>query len=105
MANNLSFTISDLAQQDIESALQYISEELKNGKAARDLYAKIREAFALILQYPAAQPQSSLAIPNNPYNLRKMPIGNYMLYYGITQSEITVLRFIYGGRNIDEKFF
>lgn len=105
MANNLSFTISDLAKQDIENTLQYISEELKNEKAARDLYAKIKEAFALILQYPAAQPQSSLVIPNNPYDLRKMPIGNYMLYYGITLSEITVLRFIYGGRNIDERFF
>lgn len=105
MANNLSFTISDLAKQDIESTLHYISEELKNGKAAKDLYAKIKEAFTLILQYPAAQSQSSLIIPNSPYDLRKMPIGNYMLYYGITQSEITVLRFIYGGRNIDEKFF
>ena len=105
MANNYSFTISDLAKQDIESTLQYISDELKNEKAARDLYVKLKETFALILQYPAAQPQSSLAIPNSPYDLRKMPIGNYMLYYGITPSEITVLRFIYGGRNIDEKFF
>lgn len=37
MANNYSFTISDLAKKDIESPLQYISEELKNGKASRDL--------------------------------------------------------------------
>lgn len=105
MANSLSFTISDLAKQDIESTLRYISDELKNVKAAKDLYAKLNEAFILIQQYPVAQSRSSLVIPDSSYDLRKMPIGNFMLYYGITKSEITVLRFIYGGRNIDEKFF
>ena len=105
MGNNCIFTITDLAKHDIESTLRYLSEELKNAKAARDLYAKLKETFSLIQQFPAAQAKSSLVIQNHPYDLRKIPIGNYLLYYGITQTEIVVLRFLYGGRNIDERFF
>ena len=105
MQQKIKFTITDIARADIEHTLTYIEEQLKNAKAARDLYGKIRDAFGRIALFPSAQPKSALVIPDSQYDLRKVPVGNYILYYGLSEDGVTILRFIYGGRSVDGKYF
>ncbi len=40
MSNKFSYYLTPLAEQDFDSALDYITNQLCNGQAASDLFAK-----------------------------------------------------------------
>ena len=52
MSNKYTFRLTPLAEQDIDSALGYIAENLCNAKAAADLYIKIENAIDTICAFP-----------------------------------------------------
>lgn len=100
-----SIEITESAYNDIDKNLKYINEKLMNTKARDDLYADIQRAIGYIIDFPKAQPQTTLEIHKENYDIRKYFIGNYILYYAITNDKILILRMIYGSRNIDESYF
>ena len=73
MQNSYQYKITFLAESDMEEALSYITNNLCNLKAAKDLYLVTDE------------------------NIRKIIINNFVLIYEIKQEikEIDVLRFRY----------
>lgn len=52
MSNKFSYYLTPLAEQDIDSALDYIANQLCNGQAASDLFAKIENAIENICRFP-----------------------------------------------------
>lgn len=107
MSNKYTFRFTPLAEQDIDSALNYIAETLCNAKAASDLYAEIESAIGQICEFPRSS-SDCLCYLIADENIRHVPVGNYVLIYEIVDElkEIRILRFRYSRmnlRNVDLK--
>lgn len=98
MAFNYSFT--DAAKEDLDEILSYISKELANPKAALTFIDNVEKAISQLIEFP-----QSGSVVENEYikteNIRKVPIGNYMLYYKSddTRSIVVIIRIIYSKRS------
>lgn len=98
MAFDYSFT--DAAKADLDEILSYISIELDNPTAAASFFESVEKTLSQLVEFP-----ESGSIVENEYlaaeNIRKVPIGNYSLYYSpdSVQSTIVIIRIIYSKRN------
>ena len=98
MAFNFSFT--DAAKADLDEILSYISAELANPTAASSFFDSIEKTISQLVEFP-----QSGAIVENEFitaeNIRKVPVGNYMLYYTPDRipSTIVIIRIIYAKRS------
>lgn len=52
MPSKYNYKLTPLAEEDIDSALTYISEQRFNGKAADDLLTKIENTIDRICEFP-----------------------------------------------------
>ena len=97
-----SYQFTDIAKEDIDSTIKYISETLHNPVAAKDLLYKIVNEINYICIYP-----ESFQIVDNKYikykNVRRRIIDNYSLYYIFDKDKeiITFIRFISISRKIN----
>lgn len=100
MVNSLKLLFSPEAKQDLISITDYISDELCNPSAARNLTENIFSA----LSGACAFPDSGLKV-NNEYikdkSVKKLVVDNYLVFYKIIESRdaLLVLRIIYGMQN------
>ena len=98
MAFNFSFT--DAAKADLDEILSYISTELANPTAASSFFDSIEKTISQLVEFP-----QSGAIVENEFitaeNIRKVLVGNYMLYYTPDRipSTIVIIRIIYAKRS------
>lgn len=101
MSNNYTFRITPLAEQDIDSALNYIVVNLCNAKAASDLYLKIEDTIEQICAFPLSS-ENCLCFLIQDENIRHIPVENYVLIYEIVDElkEIRILRFRYSRMNL-----
>lgn len=85
-----------IAEQDLDSALNYISEQLCNIKASNDLYAKIENTISNICAFPRSSHDCKCYLINDE-NIRCSLVNNYALIYEILEDEreIHILRFVY----------
>ena len=89
----------------MEEIIHYISIELANPEAAKQLGRKIFDKINNIRKFP----DSGVPVDNEfltDKSLRKLLVGNYIIYYQAhhpTQT-IYIVRIIYGKRNLDEVF-
>ena len=84
---------------DIEKAVFYIRDVLKNPMAAQRLLDRTEEAILKHLNAPTmAQVYSPTRSRPLPYYW--FPIGNYMVFYMVFDDVIEVRRFIYGARDL-----
>ncbi len=107
MSNKYNYLLTPLAEQDIDSALSYITENLCNAKAATDLYLEIESAIETICSFPRSS-SDCLCYLVTDENIRHIPVSNYVLIYEIVDEikEIRILRFRYSKmnfKNIDLK--
>ena len=86
-----------IAEDDIMGAVEYISYTLAAPEAARDLLLNIDRTVHRIAEYPYA---CELYRTDRPMRdeLRKVPVGNYILYYAVFQDRVEIRRFIHGFR-------
>ncbi len=102
MASN-TFLFTDTAEKDLDDTLSYISKELCNPIAAKNLFFKIGETIDRICDFPESCP-----LVENEYvvskDIRKAVIDNYIMYYAFEEDShnISILRIVYGRRNLDE---
>ena len=102
MASN-SFQFTDIATEDLDNTLSYISKELCNPVAAKNLFVKIEETIDRICDFPESCP-----VVENDYvvskDIRKAVIDNYIMYYLFQEDKrlVSILRIVYGRRNLDE---
>ena len=95
--------IAPHALQQIDSALQYIAEELKSPTAAKNLLKKIYEEVTLIGLYPFSKTKVSWEKLSGKY--RKFFVGNYVGVYTVNEekSEVIILAFRYAPSGLGDR--
>ncbi|MCH5348042.1 MAG: type II toxin-antitoxin system RelE/ParE family toxin [Oscillospiraceae bacterium] len=88
-------------KDDLDSILEYISQQLFNSSAADRLMKKAEEKVRSIKENPFLYPiyhDEILAGKGYRYTV----VSNYILFYTVDQENkiVSVLRLIYGGQNI-----
>ena len=98
-----SYRFTEKAEQDFDEILQYISVDLVNPAAAQNLGRKIFEQIDMVRAFP-----NSGTLVDNEFlsdkSVRKLSVDNYIIYYKVHYDEkmISVIRIVYGKRNLDE---
>ncbi len=96
------FQLTEHARRDVRETVNYIRNELDNGKAAKTLLGDINKCMEKVCAFPA-----SGALVVNDFLprmiIRKKVVGNYVLYYMVEKEKkmIWVLRIVYGARNME----
>lgn len=101
MPSKYNYKLTPLAEEDIDSVLTYISEQLFNGKAADDLLTKIENTIGRICEFPYSFADCTYFLIKDE-KIRHVVIDNYVLVYEIIDEEkqINVLRFRYAKMNL-----
>lgn len=103
MDSKYNYILTELALEDLDGILQYISEDLSNKQAAQNFGRKVFETIDTIREFP----KSGMFVDNefvSDKTVRKVQIDNYLLYYNVVDSQnmLYVLRIVYAKRNLDE---
>ena len=100
MLNKYSFKFTPAARQDLIDIFNYIEKLLYSPKAAKDLMDKIDKAIENICLFPFAASMLDEDL-YKPFNFRKIPIDNYILYYEINEEkkQVNILRVQYAKRD------
>ena len=96
MIYNYEFT--ELAINDIDETLNYITNNLCNKKAAVDLMKDIEKSIYNICMFPHAYPDCKYYYIKDE-NFRHAIINNYILLFKIYETKIVFLRFKYSKQN------
>lgn len=101
MNEKYSVVYSPEALEDLRSIYSYIAFELQAPMAAAKLVKRIRTEIYLLDEMPAR----FVLVDWEPWksrNTHKMPVGKYIVYYIVYESELKVeiIRIFYGGRDI-----
>lgn len=100
-----SIVITPQAKNDLREIFKYIAFDLQSVQSAAGQIERIEKAIASLDTMP-----ERFKVYDKPIwrkrNLRIMPIDNYLVFYIPTHDDhiVTVLRIMYGGRNIDDEF-
>lgn len=91
-----------LALQDMQDIVRYISFDLSNPSAAKNLASALVEAAEGLVDFPYSAPAFS---PIRPLKreYRKLLVQNYFIFYWVDEGtkSITVARVIYARRNYE----
>lgn len=92
-----------LFYDDLEEAVAYIAEKLKNPQAANDLLDKVEAA--ILERLPMAESfEPYHSVRERKYTYYRIYVGNYVIYYVVIDENsedlvMEVRRFLYNGRN------
>jgi len=86
------------ARHDLKEVYRYIAEF--NPRAAAATLRNINAKAELL----AASPQMGQAAHELAANLRRFPVGNFLIFYAPTDHGIDVIRVLHGARDIDALF-
>ena len=92
------------ARQDLKNIYRYISEDLVEPEIAAKLTDKIMKAIRSLDEMP----QRYRLFDEEPWHsrgLRILPVNNYLVFYLLDDEKtvVTILRIIYGGRDISKQ--
>jgi len=80
---------------DLDAIWQYIAERA-SAETATDFLFKLYETFASI----GRSPRAGVNVPDlAPGEVRRFPMGNYLIYYRALRGMIVISRVLYGKRN------
>lgn len=100
MPNKFTLKIFPLARIDMEQIFAYISSELCNPSAAVNQIDAFESAFENLCGFPESCP-----FVDNEYvkdkTLRKLVVNNYLVFYRVKESEIQIIRVLYGMRDFE----
>jgi plasmid stabilization system protein ParE len=91
-----------VAVNDMEEIIYYVSHNLKNLSAARNLSNSFVEAMNSILKFPFGLPvYKTIKKLKNEY--RSIKIKNFLMFYTINEKEktITIVRVLYQKKDIN----
>ncbi len=97
-----SVVLTSRAQDDLREIFQYIAYGLQSRQNAAGQLSRLEKEIASLAQMPERFRVYDKA-KWRKQNLRVMPVDNYLVFYIPTHDDrkVTVLRIIYGGRNVD----
>lgn len=92
------------AEEDLRDIFTYIATELFEPQTAQKLCDRIQNEILGL----DAMPERHAVYQKEPWEergLRSMPIGNFVVYYIVRKSDMTVhiMRILYGGRDIEQQ--
>ena len=92
------------ARQDLKNIYRYISDSLVEPEIATKLTDKIMKAIRSLDEMP----QRYRLFEEEPWHsrgLRILPVNNYLVFYLLDDEKtvVTILRIIYGGRDISRQ--
>ena len=95
---------SNQAEQDLRGIFEYIAFELLAPDNAQSQLNRLETAIEKLETFP----EKHRLYDKEPWksrNLRVMPVDNYCVFYipDKAQETVTIIRVIYGGRNIEEQ--
>lgn len=98
-----SYRFTEKAAQDFDEILRYISVDLANPAAAQNLGRKMLEQIDMVRTFP----ESGAPVDNEflaDKTIRKLFVDSYVIYYKAHYDEkiVSVIRIVYGKRNLDE---
>jgi len=96
MIYNYEFT--ELAINDIDETLNYITNNLCNKKAAINLMQDIEKCIQNICMFPMAYPNCRYYYIKDE-SIRHAVINNYILVFKIYETKIVFIRFKYSKQN------
>jgi addiction module RelE/StbE family toxin len=90
--------ISPVAKSDLKEIKRYITEELDNPHAAKNVISKILQRIKTLQDFPEiGSPLSSIIEIETPY--RFLVCGNYLAFYRVEKNTVFVDRVLYGRRD------
>lgn len=97
--------VSSQAAADLRNLFRYISDTLRAPENAYTQLARIRKQILSLAELPMrfrAYPKHFVGYPQ----VRIMPVDHFEVFYTVdtAQEKVTILRVIYGGRDIDRAF-
>jgi len=94
----MKIVVSDKAKSDLLRAYVYLAP--RNLAAADALIEQIDRRFGQLLRFPfIGRPRPSLAP-----GLRSLVVGNHLIFYGVEEDRITIVRVLDSRMDIDEEF-
>jgi len=102
--------LTNQAKTDLINIYNYIAYDLQSLQSAEDLLSRLEKAIFSLDQMPGRYrvyvPEKHESKKWKERNLRIMPVGNYLVFFIPSQAEKvgTVLRILYGGRDIGRQF-
>ena len=92
--------VTELANDDLERIVLYISENLANKKAASDFLIEVEKCYDYLRSNPYIY-QKCDEIPLSNSGYRKALIKNYILIFKVNEDEkrTTIYRFFYAARD------
>ena len=96
-------TVAPEFGEDIRSIHAYVSGTLLEPVVAKNLIDRILKAVGELSTFPLRNPVYEKE-PWKSRGLRKMKVGNYLVFYLIDEKSntVVVLHVFYAGRNLDE---
>lgn len=95
--------ITELADEDLDAIVQYISFDLSNPVAAKNLLDKLEAVYQFLVSSPQMYPVcDDDRLKGRGY--RKVLLKNYILIFRVDEaiSRVYLLRFFYGPQNYIE---
>lgn len=101
---NYSIVLTETARADLSAIFKYIAVDLQSVQNANAQLSRIEKAIASLDQMPERYRVYDKESWRTR-NMRILPVDNYLVFYVPTHDDltVTVMRIMYGGRNIDRQ--
>lgn len=101
---NYEIRLTPDAKDDLRGIFEYIAYDLQSVQNAAGQLDRLEQGIVSLDQMP----ERFRAYEKEPWhsrNLRIMPVDNYLVFYipNHEKSIVTIIRVMYGGRNIDSQ--
>jgi plasmid stabilization system protein ParE len=90
----MTIIFTELARQDINAIVHYISSDLHNPIAANNLLEKLFKGVKVLGKFPEVG--SRIKINDTLTQTRYLVIDNYLLLYAVKDASLYVTRVVYG---------
>ncbi len=87
--------VSHPAERDLDDIWYYIAKKSGSIEIADRLVDSLTETFQLVAQVPEAGTRRSEIAAG----LRGFPVGNYIIYYSVTERHVVISRILHGSRD------
>ena len=97
------YQFTDIAVVDLDKILNYITNELSNDFASKNLFSKIEKTIDNICLFPKSFPIVENSFVSDK-DIRKVSVDNYIMYYKYEEDSniVSILRIVYGKMNLDK---
>lgn len=94
----LNIRINPLALKDLHEIKKYITEELENPAAAINVVFSIIESYEKLKEFPLLGGELAAKI-NISTDFRYLVSGNYIVFYKVDSSYVSICRVLYAKRD------